>query len=90
MRAKDDEGKLKVSLCPTGIIRAVARVREFGVRKYGDKDNWKQVERERYVDALLRHLLLYLDDPLALDEESGLPRLEHAACNLAFLLEDYE
>ena len=46
MRAKDDEGKLKVSLCPTGIIRAVARVREFGVRKYGDKDNWKQVERE--------------------------------------------
>ena len=42
------------------------------------------------MDALLRHLLLYLDDPLALDEESGLPHLEHAACNLAFLLEDYE
>ena len=85
--AKKDEGKLQISLVPTQIIRDIAEVRMYGNKKYGDPDNWKQVEKSRYVDALLRHTLAYLDDPSGVDEESGIPHLKHMACNIAFLCE---
>ena len=85
--AKADKGKNPLTLVPTGIVRAVGRVRQYGTEKYGDPDNWKQVEIERYRDALYRHWLNYLDDPKGKDEESGLPHLWHLACNAAFLIE---
>jgi hypothetical protein len=85
--AKHDTGKPRLSLVPSEIIRAVAAVREYGVQKYGDAENWRTVEKERYRDALYRHLLEYLDDPAGVDTESGLPHLWHLACNVAFLCE---
>lgn len=83
---KSDEGKIRPTLVPTEMIRAVATIREYGVKKYGDKENWKRVEKERYRDALYRHWLAYLDDPTSKDEESGYPHLWHLACNAAFLI----
>lgn len=83
---KFDAGKLRLSLVPTGIMAAIARVREYGVQKYGDSDNWKRVEPERYRDAMLRHTAAYLDDNNSVDAESGLPHLWHTACNIAFLI----
>ena len=83
--AKADAGKLKLTLVPTQIIRDIAEVREYGNNKYGDPDNWKQVEIQRYRDALFRHLLAYLDDPHGVDEESGIEHYKHMACNMAFL-----
>lgn len=87
--AKADEGKLRLTLVPFGIIRAIARVRMYGVKKYpeGGESNWKRVEKQRYKDALCRHLLAYLEDEYSVDDESGLPHLHHAACNMAFLIE---
>ena len=85
--AKADAGKIRPTLVPTQIIRDIAIVREYGVKKYGDPENWKRVEPDRYRDALLRHILAYVDDPLSTDEESGIPHLWHAACNIAFLCE---
>ena len=87
--AKKDAGKARLSLVPSAMIYAVARIREYGNAKYpeGGKDNWKRVEPERYRDAAYRHLLKYLDDPKGVDEESGLPHLWHLACNVAFLCE---
>lgn len=87
--AKADAGKLKLTLVPRNIIRAIAVVRDYGNAKYpeGGPDNWKQVEPERYRDAMFRHLLAYLDDPAAVDPESGIPHLWHLACNCAFLCE---
>lgn len=85
--AKADAGKLRITLVPRQIIRDIAEVRGFGVMKYSDPENWRSVEAERYRDALMRHLLAYLDDPDSLDEESGIKHLKHAACNLAFLCE---
>ena len=85
--AKADVGKLQLTMVPTEIIRAIARIRAFGTAKYHDPDNWKQVEPQRYRDAAYRHWLAYLDDPSGVDEESGLPHLWHCACNLAFLIE---
>lgn len=86
---KADNGKPKLSLVPPEVIRDIARVREYGNNKYpeGGKDNWKNVEPERYRDALFRHLLAYLENPSGVDEESKLPHLWHLACNVAFLCE---
>ena len=83
--AKADAGKLQLSLVPTQIIRDIAEVRMYGNAKYHDPDNWKQVEPQRYRDALFRHLLAYIDDPNSVDEESGIKHLKHLACNVAFL-----
>jgi len=85
--AKADNGKPKLTLVPRKIIFDIARVREYGNKKYGDPDNWKTVEKERYRDAAYRHFMAYLDDPTGVDEESGLPHLWHWACNCAFLCE---
>ena len=84
---KADAGKARLSLVPFQIVWDIARVREFGVKKYseGGKDNWKKVDVERYRDAMLRHMFAYIDNPDAIDEESGLPALWHVFCNAAFL-----
>lgn len=85
--AKHDEGKLRLTLVPRQIIRDIAEVRMYGNEKYGDPENWRTVEPERYRDALMRHMLAYLDDPQRVDEESGIKHLKHIACNVAFLCE---
>jgi hypothetical protein len=85
--AKDDKGKLKLSLVPTQIIRDIAQVREYGCEKYHDPDNWKQVEMQRYIDAFYRHWLKVIENPNSIDEESGIPHYKHCACNLAFICE---
>ncbi len=84
---KQDAGKLRLTLVPRKIIKSIARVRMYGNQKYGDPENWRQVEPERYRDAAFRHFLAYLDDPEGNDDESGLPHLWHLACNIAFLIE---
>lgn len=85
--AKADAGKPRLTLVPRKIIWAIAKVREFGMKKYKDPNNWKRVTAERYRDALFRHLLAYLDDPNGKDPESGLPILWHVATNVAFLVD---
>ena len=39
MSAKNDQGKLKLSLVPRQIIRDIAAVRMFGTEKYKDPEN---------------------------------------------------
>lgn len=82
---KKDEGKLQLALVPTQIIRDIAQVRMFGLEKYADPENWKLVEIGRYVNALYRHFLEFLDNPRAVDKESGLEAYKHMACNMAFI-----
>lgn len=84
--AKADHGKPRPTLVPPSLVMAVARIREYGCQKYTDPENWKQVEPQRYRDALYRHLLAYLRGEHN-DPESGLPHLWHMACNIAFLIE---
>ena len=85
--AKADAGKIRPSLVPTSLIRAVAKVREYGCEKYHDPENWGNVEEQRYIDAAYRHFLAVVDDPKSVDQESGLPHLWHLATNVAFLIE---
>ena len=83
---KADAGKIRPTLVPVSLIKAVAEVREYGCKKYHDPENWRMVEPQRYKDALYRHLLAYLDGE-DMDQESGLQHLWHLACNVAFLIE---
>jgi hypothetical protein len=84
--AKADAGKYRPTLVPPSLVMAVAAVREFGTAKYGDPENWRQVEPQRYWDAMYRHLLAAVSGE-EYDLESGLPHLWHIACNAAFLIE---
>ena len=86
-QAKADAGKPILSLVPAEIIYEIEKVRSYGVKKYKNPDNWKNVELERYHEALLRHTLAVWDDIGARDEESGLLHLSHIATNIAFILE---
>ena len=87
--AKADKGKPRLSLVPMEILKCIARVREYGVKRYpdGGPDNWKRVEAGRYRDAMLHHMVAYTMDPDGVDAESGLPHLWHLATNVAFLCE---
>lgn len=85
--AKADAGKPNLSLVPTKIIYEIEKIRAYGTAKYGDPENWKKVELERYHQALLRHTLAIWNNINARDEESGLLHLSHMAANIAFILE---
>ena len=85
--AKSDKGKLQLTLVPTQIVKDIAEVREYGVKKYGEFENWKSVEKERYFNAMYRHWLEFLNDPTSIDAESGIAHYKHCACNMAFICE---
>ena len=69
----------------------LCKVWEFGANKYS-KSNWKQLDngRDRYSNALLRHLLAEVDNPV--DDESHLLHASHIAFNalarLYFILKE--
>lgn len=88
-KAKADGGKPTLSLVPMKIIFAIEKIRSYGNAKYpeGGKDNWKNVESERHFEALLRHMAKCWNDPYAIDPESGYPHMYHAACDMAFFIE---
>ena len=83
---KADGGKLRVDLVSPAFIEAVASIRTYGVKKYGDSENWRKVEPERYVAAAMRHFEAYRKGETH-DSESGFPHLWHCACNLMFLID---
>lgn len=85
--AKMDSGKVEITLVPMEMVETAAVVRMFGCMKYpnGGADNWKQVDVERYRNALFRHLFQYLREPYGIDHESGLPHWYHVTCNVAFI-----
>ena len=85
---KDDAGKPTFRLVPPRALLEVARVLEFGSRKY-DPENWRRVDglQDRYLDAALRHINATQRDE-DLDPETGLDHRAHAICCLLFMLED--
>ncbi len=91
---KFDNGKTRYDLYPLDAYEGCTKVLTFGAQKY-TPNGWKSVPdaKNRYYAALVRHLnaqKIYTDNGgigLALDEESGLPHLDHAQCCLVFLRE---
>ena len=69
-------------------IEGICDVMSFGATKY-ERDNWKLgFPKEKLADSLLRHLTKFLSGE-ELDEESGLPHVDHIGCNALFLAYHY-
>lgn len=84
---KDTKGKLPLLLVPPHAIEAIARVREYGNKKYGDPWKWLTCTTpEQYIEAALRHILKDMMGE-KIDPESGLPHMDHALCSLAMAVE---
>lgn len=91
---KFDQGKTEWDLLPLGPVEEVVNVLMHGREKYG-RDNWQLVDNpiRRYYAAAQRHLAAFrrarfdTKNPFdAVDSESKLHHLAHAACCILFLL----
>jgi hypothetical protein len=86
---KFDNNKARWRLFPWRGAAEVMKILEYGAKKYTE-NGWQTVPdgRKRYLDAAMRHLVAAMNGE-SRDEESGLPHLAHAACNLLFLLDRF-
>ena len=91
---KFDQGKTEWDLLPLGPVEEIVKVLMHGREKYG-RDNWQLVDNpiRRYYAAAQRHLAAFrrarfdTKNPFdAVDSESKLHHLAHAACCILFLL----
>lgn len=81
-----DAGKAPLDMIPTYPLFALARVYEYGARKYA-RDNWRGgTQWCRVFACVLRHGFRWLAGEDT-DPESGLPHLAHAAFSIFQLLE---
>ena len=77
-----NEGKVQLNFILQGDIanEGLARVMEFGAKKY-ERGNWlKGHDPIEVQDSLLRHLMAYNNGEI-LDPESGLPHIDHIQFN---------
>jgi len=82
---KFDNGKPSLGLVPGIAITEIAKVLDFGAKKY-DRYNWaKGMKWSRLYDASLRHLFAWIDKN-SIDEETNLSHLSHSACCIMFLI----
>jgi hypothetical protein len=82
---KYDTGKRDYSLLPWAAVDEIVKVLEHGAEKY-TADNWRRgTAWSRYWSASMRHILAWWRGE-AVDEETGLSHLAHAACCLLFLI----
>lgn len=96
-KIKSALGKARLGLIPLRLLCGVARVFAYGAKRYapGNFHNATLDDGagERYVSGAMRHLsAMQCDNGLhtpeslaALDEESGLPHIDHAICGLVML-----
>lgn len=83
---RHNTGKAELDQVPSSLNFAVAKTLEYGMGKYA-KNNWRQgMSWVTVYSCLQRHLQKWNDGDLV-DDESLLPHLYHAACNIAFLIE---
>jgi len=81
---KYDQGKVPLDLLDPDAMEGLARVLEFGAKKYA-RNNWRGgIVYSRLIAAAFRHLFAILRGEYY-DEESGLPHVDHAQCCLMFL-----
>lgn len=85
---KDNRSKSRVDLIPAAPLIGAGKVLGYGALKY-KPNNWRLGLRWSDTFAsLLRHLLAF-NEGEDIDEESGLPHIDHAMCQLLFLSDYY-
>ena len=81
---KNDSEKLDWTMLDLGVMEKVVEVLQYGSNKYA-RDNWKNVDGNRFEAAAMRHKVARLKGE-KYDQESGLLHAAHEACNLYFIL----
>jgi hypothetical protein len=82
---KYDDGKPGMHLLDNIALREIAKVLDFGAKKYAP-NNWRKgIAMSRLLAAALRHLFAYASGEKT-DPESGLSHLAHAGCCVMFAL----
>lgn len=85
---KLDANKPRTDLLSPVALLGISTVLEYGARKYA-QNNWRKgLAWGRIIGALLRHTFLFMQGQ-DIDEESGLPHVDHIACCAMFLQEHY-
>lgn len=82
---KHDQDKLPYDLIPPELMESVAKVLQFGAKKYAPRNWEKGMDWSRVFSALQRHSWAWWKGEDK-DPETGFSHLEHAACCIAFLL----
>lgn len=81
---KHDTGKPPMELLDPDALEGIARVLAFGAKKYA-ADNWRGgISFRRILGAILRHAFAIVRCRDT-DPESGLPAVDHLACEVMFL-----
>jgi len=81
---KQDLDKPRLGLVDSLFLWGLARVLTFGANKYSEHQWRGGISYSRLYNALQRHLTAW-NAGEDTDPESGLPHLDHAACELMFL-----
>lgn len=92
---KKDGGKVPMHLLPISDLEPLARVYEFGAKKY-EEGSWRKIEPtqeniNRIASALMRHIAEWQEHyqttgEFATDEEIGLPTMAHVMWNAVELM----
>jgi len=83
---KDSISKTKYHLVPMDSVEEMAKVLEFGAKKYGDRQWEKGMAFSELYSAILRHAKSFFQDGEDRDSESQLLHAAHIMCNAAFLV----
>jgi hypothetical protein len=84
--ARANNGKIRLSLFPMHLIAGATRVLMWGATKYVEW-NWAKGGRwSTAFDCMMRHMFKWWFFREEFDKESGMHHLDHALCNLMFLL----
>ena len=82
---KHDATKTPLALLPFECLEEIAKVLEFGSRKYSDWNWTRGFKWSRLYSSTLRHLFAHMRGE-KLDPETGLSHLAHAGANVLFLI----
>lgn len=83
---KYDNGKPSTTLLPSKPLLEIAKVLDYGAKKY-EAHNWRKgIKYSRVLSAAQRHLLAWNEGENN-DPETNITHLAHAACNILFLLQ---
>lgn len=83
---KSDSKKSRLDLVPPEALELVGFVLGNGARKYAP-ENWRKCpDHKRFVAAMLRHVVKYMQGEFT-DRESGLLHLAHAATSALIALD---
>jgi hypothetical protein len=83
---KMDSGKPRVELVSATAMIEIAKVLEFGARKYGDHNWRKGMPWSKVLGSTLRHIFAFMSGE-DIDSDSGCSHLSCAMCEIMFLVE---